>query len=423
MVQFYQKQLDAINKLHSGNILVGGTGSGKSRTSIGWWYFRACGGSQEIQIMDPATREKLSSFGSLQPMQKPKDLYIITTAHKRDQLEFDGELANFGLENGENPFDGVRITVDSWNNIAKYRDIHEACFIFDEQRVVGKGLWVKSFLALAKTNAWILCSATPGDTWMDYIPVFVANGFYKNRTAFLNRHAVWNRYAKYPKVDRFVDENILLGYRNRITVTMKVPRLTVQHTHTVPVQYDKKLVDGQITRKRWNPYTEWPIKDISEYCSVLKKAIFSDHSRLEALEKLMSEHPRLILFYTYDSELEVIRQCQEKCSAEGYSYAEYNGHQHDDCPTTERWVYVVQYSAGSEAWNCTSTDTIVFWSMSYSWKQMEQAKGRIDRLDTKYRDLHYYIMKSSSKLEVQMTKTLSSKRDFNERKFFGKMKF
>ena len=73
----------------------------------------------------------------------PKDLYIITTAKKRDTLEWEGELSPFLLST--NPDVNLyqnKVVIDSWNNISKYKDITDAFFIFDEQRVVGSGTWV-----------------------------------------------------------------------------------------------------------------------------------------------------------------------------------------------------------------------------------------------------------------------------------------
>lgn len=411
MVQLDKHQLEAIRALKSGNILVGGVGTGKTRTALAWWLFKVCHGQN--QIITKNSDGKLTRVGKDIPMQTPTDLYVITTARKRDSKDWELELTYFS------EVTNVQIVVDSWNNIHKYEKVNGACFLFDEQRVVGYGSWVRSFIQITKQNQWLLLSATPGDTWTDYIPVFIANGFYKNKTQFMDRHAVWDRYSKFPKIKRFVDENILYGLKRRITVDMEVARHTTRHFHYIPVEYDRETADNVITKRRWNPYTSTPIKDVSEYCALLKRVIFSDPSRLEAAWKIIDEHPRAIIFYSYDFELEEIRKLKQLREC-GFEYAEWNGHIHEKVPTTQKWIYVVQYLAGSEAWNCITTDTIIFWSQNYSYKQMEQSCGRIDRMNTPYIDLNYYILRSRSRLDLAITESLRRKKKFNEARYYSK---
>lgn len=411
MVQLDKHQLEAIRALKSGNILVGGVGTGKTRTALAWWLFKVCHGQNQISTRN--SDGGITRVGKDAPMEKPTDLYVITTARKRDSKDWELELTYFS------EVSGVQIVIDSWNNISKYTNVTNACFLFDEQRVVGYGAWTKNFLKITRQNEWLLLSATPGDTWSDYIPVFIANGFYKNKTQFMDRHAVWDRYSKYPKIKRFVDENILYGLKRRITVNMEVARHTVRHFNYIPVEYDHDKADDVVTRKRWNPFTEEPIKDVSEYCAVLKRVIFSDQSRLEATWKIIDEHPRVIIFYSYDFELEKIRELR-KLRECGFEYAEWNGHLHEAVPTSQKWIYVVQYLAGSEAWNCITTDTIIFWSQNYSYKQMEQSCGRIDRMNTPYVDLNYYILRSRSGLDLAISKSLRRKKQFNETRYYSK---
>lgn len=411
MVLLDTYQVEAVRKLKSGNLLVGGVGTGKTRTALTWWLFKVCHGKTEI--VQKAPDGTLNRIFSEEPMRTPTDLYVITTARKRDTKDWELEMTYFG------EWPDVHITVDSWNNITKYKRVTNACFIFDEQRVVGYGTWTKAFLKIAHQNQWLLLSATPGDTWSDYIPVFIANGFYANKTQFMDRHVVWDRYSKYPKIKRFVDENILMGLRNRITVNMEVARHTRRHTTYISVDYNHELVNKVITKQRWNPFEDAPIKDVPEYCALLKRVIFSDRSRLEAAWKIVDEHPRVIIFYAYDFELEVIRELKQLCEC-GWEYAEWNGHLHQKVPESSKWIYVAQYAAASEAWNCITTDTIIFWSQSYSYKQMEQSYGRIDRMNTPYIDLNYYILRSTAALDMAITKTLRRKKKFNELKYYGK---
>lgn len=404
MIKLRPYQIDAIKRLKNGSILNGGVGSGKSLTSLGYYYLQNGGEISALQ------------GGEYIPMKNPKDLYIITTARKRDTLEWDGEITYFLLsKNPEVNFYKNKVVIDSWNNIKKYKDIHGAFFIFDEQRVVGSGAWVKSFLNIARKNDWILLSATPGDTWNDYVAVFVANGFYKNKTEFTRRHIVFSRFTKYPKVDRYLETGRLIRLRNSILVNMDFKRQTVSHHEDIYVKYDidKYKAAGRL---RWDPFKNEPIRDASGLCYVWRRIVNSDEARQVALLEIFEDHPKMIVFYNFDYELDILRGLFD--GIRGVQVAEWNGHKHQPIPDgSASWVYLVQYAAGNEGWNCIKTDTIVFYSQNYSYKVMVQAAGRIDRLNTPYTDLYYYHLKSRSGIDLAISKALSQKRNFNEGRF------
>lgn len=399
----YDYQMDAVNKMRNGCILNGGVGSGKSRTGL-YYYFKEQGGS-----IDP----------DYKPMKnKPRDLYIITTAMKRDSLEWEGELANYRMSSNpkRNMFYGNTIVIDSWNNIKKYNNIYGAFFIFDEDRVTGSGAWVKSFYKIANKNQWIILSATPGDTWEQYIPVFVANGFYKNKTEFCREHIIYSRYTKWPQIDRYVNTGRLIQLRNQILVDMDFSRHTVPHHQDIYVKYDIHKYKEAV-KTRWDPYKNEPIQQASGLCYVLRRIVNEDESRVVALMELLEKTPRAIIFYNFDYEREMLLHLFSDDEYIGYDVAEWSGHAHQPVPDSKRWIYLVQYTAGNEGWNCIKTDTIIFFSQNYSFKVMEQASGRIDRLNTPYTDLFYYHLKSKSGIDVAISKALEKKKKFNERKF------
>lgn len=398
-IPLYDYQLDAIKRMKNGCILCGGVGSGKSRTSLAYYYLKQGG---EVVPKDYI------------PMTNPKDLYIITTARKRDTLEWEGELSPFLLSpNPEVNYYKNTIIIDSWNNIKKYANITGAFFIFDEQRVVGSGAWVKAFLKIAKRNEWILLSATPGDTWSDYIPVFVANGFYKNKTEFITEHVVYSRFSKFPKIDRYLGTGKLLRLRNDILIDMDFKRQTISHHDDAYVKYDIEKYKAAM-RTRWDPYKNEPIQQASGLCYVLRRIVNEDISRQVMLLEIFEDHPRLIVFYNFDYELDILKGIYY---GDGVEVAEYNGHKHQPTPTSKSWVYLVQYTAGCEGWNCITTDTIVFYSQNYSYKVMQQAAGRIDRLNTPFKDLYYYHLKSRSGIDLAISKALSEKKQFNEKRW------
>ena len=399
-IKLYPHQLTALEKMHNGCVLKGGVGSGKSATAIAYFWTRVCGG--EMGPSGPVVER---------PLPTPRPLYIITTAKKRDDCSWLGEAAMYAIgSDASSSFCGIKVTVDSWNNIINYKDVKDAFFIFDEQRLVGSGAWVKAFIRIAKANQWILLSATPGDNWLDYCPVFIANGWYKNRTDFLRTHVVYNNFSKFPKIDRYVETGVLEKRRRAVLVEMPYARHTVRHVHNYIVQYDEARFD-RVHKDRWHVYEERPLKDVGEMFQVMRKVVNSDPERLGAVMKLMEKHPRLIVFYNFNYELDALRTLS---TTTGVEVAEWNGQKHQEIPSTDRWLYLVQYTAGAEGWNCISTDATVFYSLNYSYKINEQAKGRIDRMNTPYVDLHYYVLRSMSYIDTQIMKSLAGKRNFNE---------
>lgn len=408
MIPLYEHQKKAIEKMHNGCILCGGVGSGKSRTALAYFYTKVCGGRL-------STKQGCDDS----PMKRPRALYVITTARKRDSLDWQGEAIYFGISTDQE-ISPILFVVDSWNNLYKYTDVKDAFFIFDEQRVVGYGAWTKSFLQICKNNQWILLSATPGDTWMDYVPVFIANGFYKNKTQFVTQHVIFSRFAKYPKVERYINCDVLVKYKNRVLVNMPFVRNTISHPILVDCGYDKHAF-MRIYRGRWNVFEDRPIIQAGEWCYAMRRVVNSDPERFGHLLDIIEEKKKVIVFYNFDYELEILRDgLNEYFLDRDVKIAEYNGHVHNEVPNGDMWVYLVQYNAGSEAWNCITTDTIVFYSLNYSYKMMEQASGRINRANTPFYDLYYYILKSDSTIDKSILTALRNKKDFNESRYFSR---
>jgi hypothetical protein len=397
----YDYQMEAVENMKNGCVLNGGVGSGKSRTSL-FYYFKEQGGWMDEN--------------GYKAMKNPRDLYIITTARKRDTLEWEGELVPFLMSSDpdKNTLYSNKIVIDSWNNIKKYSNVYGAFFIFDEQRVVGSGAWVKAFLKIANKNKWVLLSATPGDTWLDYVPVFIANGFYRNRTEFTSEHVVYKRFAKFSQVDRYIGTNKLTRLRDSILIDMDFSRHTVPHHFDIFTSYDIATYK-ETMKTRWDPYLNKPIENASRLCYILRRIVNEDDSRLVALMEILDKTPKAIVFYNFDYELEMLKgvlACYEDVVV-----AEWNGHAHQPVPDSDKWVYLVQYTAGCEGWNCIKTDTIIFYSQNYSYKVMQQASGRIDRLNSPFTNLYYYHLKSKSSIDVAIARALTAKKQFNARKF------
>lgn len=392
MISLYEYQLDAVKRLKTGSILCGGVGSGKSLTALYYYYLQQGG-----------------ELGKYVKLKDAKPLYIITTARKRDTLEWEKELAPFLFE---------KVVIDSWNNLKKYKEVTDAFFIFDEQRLLQYGAWTKAFLKIAKFNDWILLSATPGDKWEDYMAVFIANGFFRNKRDFVDQHIIYKPFTNFPQIDRYVNTGRLIRLRNNILVEMEFDRPTESHHEDIICKYDIQKYKA-ISRERWNPWDDEPIENASEYCYALRRVVNSDESRQVAILEIFEKHNKLIIFYNFNYELEILKNIYY---GEDVEIAEWNGHKHQEIPECEKWVYLVQYTAGAEGWNCVKTDTIIFYSQNYSYKTMVQASGRIDRLNTPYKDLYYYHLKSKAGIDLAIGKALSEKKKFNESGFWYKGK-
>lgn len=394
-MELYPHQEVALQELHNGSVLAGGVGTGKTLTSLAYYAQIVCGG-----VLDRS-----------EPMKHPKELYVITTAKKRDSLDWESDAAKLGIfVQPELSYSQSDFIVDSWNNMGRYVDVENAFFIFDEQRLVGSGTWVKNFLKIVKKNQWILLSATPADTWMDYVPLFIAHGFYRNRTDFIEKHVIWSFNGKYRKIRGFFGVRHLERQRDSILVEMPYERHTTRHVVERPVAHDAEAFN-MVWVRRWNIYEGRPIVDVAEKYRVARRLVNSDPSRLDEIVELGKKHPRMIIFYNFDYELDLLRTLMPKMDI---CIAEWNGHRHEEIPETERWLYLVQYQAGAEAWESIATDTIVFYSLSYSHRLFEQSQGRTDRLNTPFDDLYYYMLKSNSMIDKLIWKALVAKKNFHE---------
>ena len=393
MIELDDYQKEAIERLKNGSILYANVGIGKSRTALGYFFMKECKGG-------------ISKDGNYIPMKQPKDLYVITTAKKRDDKDWELEMAPFLIKNA---------TVDSWNNIKKYVNVYGAFFIFDEQRLVGSGAWVKAFYKIAKKNHWILLTATPGDSWKDYIPVFVANGFYKNKTEFEREHCIFSRFSKYPKVERWIGNKKLSEHRNQILVHMQRESTTDRHHAYLSCDYNKELY-LTVSKRRWDPFEQCPIKETGKLCYLMRRVVNADLSRLIQILSILEDHKRAIIFYNFNYELKALRETMEQA---GIIFSEWNGQKHEPIPKGNRWCYLVQYTAGAEGWNCITTDTIIFFSQNYSYKIQTQSEGRIDRKNSPYKNLYYYHLISNAPIDKGILRALKCKKDFNEKSFLG----
>lgn len=409
MITLKPHQLSAIEKLRNGCILCGGVGSGKSLTSLGYYYKENGGRIVKGQMVDT--------------LNHPQNLVIITTARKRDLHEWDHELLAIHMSvRPEGNYYDNKVFIDSWNNIGKYIACENAFFIFDEQRVVGTGAWVKAFYKIVGRNKWILLSATPGDTWMDYVPVFVANGFFKNKTQFTNEHVIYNYHVSFPQVFGYLGEQKLERLRRQILVEMDYEKRTIQHHEMVLVGYDHEKYK-EIFKTRISPYEKLvikgktfdkPIENASEFCSVLRRIVNSDPSRVKAALDIIRSVDRIIVFYNFDFELEILRNLDY---GPDYVVTEWNGHKHEKIPDSKKWVYLIQYNAGSEGWECITTNKMLFYSENYSYRMMEQSSGRIDRNNTPFIDLYYWHLRSSSSIDLAINRALTRKKRFNASAF------
>jgi superfamily II DNA or RNA helicase len=181
------------------------------------------------------------------------------------------------------------------------------------------------------------------------------------------------------------------------------------------VPFDRELLNS-ILIKRWDIYDHCPIQNIARVCYLMRKVVNSDPRRADTVKELMKKHPRAIIFYNFDYERDLLLAIGADLNI---PTAEWSGHKHEQIPETEEWLYIVQYTAGAEGWNCIETNVIIFYSQNYSYKATVQAAGRIDRLNTPYTDLYYYYLRSTSVIDLAIQKAYNNKKDFNEHRFMS----
>lgn len=386
-LELMENQLDVIDRLGNGKILYGGVGAGKSATILEY-YMRN---------------------------EAPRHIYVITTAKKRDSLDWEKEAGWFGISTDPTLSVAGTLVVDSWNNIDKYLDVEEAFFILDEQRLIGGGMWVNSFYEIARKNRWVLLTATPGDVWKDYAPVFIANGYYKNISDFRRQHVVYAPRVRYPKISYYINTDKLEYLRNEVLVEMPYWGENKRWPNWLDVGHDKEMFD-LVWKKRWNPYESQPIKDAAELFRLARRVVNEDPSRIEMIRQLFTMcHDKIVIFYNFNYELDLLRKLGNEIEI-----GEWNGHKKEPIPKTEKWLYLVQYQSGAEGWNCTETNAMIFYSMTSSWKNFEQAQGRIDRMNTLFQQLYYYIFVSNTPIDKAIKRSLEAKKHFNERRFMEK---
>lgn len=402
-LELYPSQIEALKKMHNGCVLVGGTGSGKSRTGLAYMYLNELKGGLQI-----------NGKGKWSPPKVKKDLYIITTARKRDSHDWDKEMLPFRLSTDISLSEGkIKVIVDSWNCIQKYVNVYGALFIFDEQKTTSGKKWSKAFIKIAKRNRWIMLSATPADNYNDLVSLFIANGYFKNKTEFNMRHVVFKPYMKYPVVDHYIGTGTLNYYRRQMYVIMDSQRKIHRESQIIRCNYSKENYKI-IWKKRWNYFDNEPIEESGKLCYLLRRVVNEDEDRINHLIDILKEHPTAIIFYNYSPELELLRETFSKLH---YKFTEWNGEKHEEVPQGNKWVYLCQYNSCSEAWNCITTNTMIFYSLNYSYKTTVQAAGRIDRSNSPYDVLYYYYLSSYSPIDLAIQKALKEKRNFNERSF------
>lgn len=373
-------QQQAVSNLANGKILIGDVGSGKSITSMAY-----------ATSVDPTIK-----------------IQVLTTAMKRDSGEWWADAMKMSLPN--------EMHVDSWNNIKNYVDREGWFFILDEQKLTGTGAWVEAFYKIAKKNKWILLSATPAEVWTDLMPVFIANGFFKNKSEFDRDHVQYARFVKYPKIEKYHDEWHLEDLKKKLYVELPIVKRAKRNEEIINVGFNA-YEQKRIWTDRWHIHEDRPLKDAGEMMRLLRKSCNTDIARYETLKALLKRHPKAIVFYNENPELEILRGLSADL---GVPVAEWNGHKHEPIPDGDEWVYLVQYLAGREGWNCITTDTVILYSLPYAYRSVVQAYGRVDRLNTPYPVLNLFILKSRAIIDQGIWKSLGHKKDFQAGRFAKK---
>ena len=377
MIKLLKYQEEAIQKLHSGSVLYGATGSGKSLTGLA--YYMRC-------------------WSHL-------DLYIITTSKKRNAGEWEEEIAKLGCPPPK--------AIDSWNRLKNYRMVSDAFFLFDEHKVGGHGKWAQSMITIAKKNKWILLTATPGDVWDDYASIFIANEFVKNKTTWNEDFCIFDRISKYPKIIGYQREDVLKNMRDAVLVPMEYQSEKVPIPYVIPYKVDHEEEAYVLARRKSLRHPEMrAFRNTSAMFAYMRMNLPDKESKIQALADVLKKEPKAIIFYNFTPEKYEIENAARQVNI---PFFQYNGQIKDNVPDGDTWVYAVQYTAGAEAWNCITCRTVIFYSMNYSYKVMTQAKGRIDRCNSPFDELHYYYFISPDfEIDQEILNALTRKEKFNE---------
>ena len=109
----------------------------------------------------------------------------------------------------------------------------------------------------------------------------------------IRSHVIFNRFVKYPKVEAYIDTWKLTENRQKILVHMHYEKKTKHVIKLMYASYDESLYKF-VSEKRWNVYTDKPIKNISELCYVWRKIVNDDKSREDIIGRIIEEKRKVI---------------------------------------------------------------------------------------------------------------------------------
>jgi len=131
-----------------------------------------------------------------------------------------------------------------------------------------------------------------------------------------------------------------------------------------------------------------------------------------------STEENIVVFYNFTKEKEDLIKVMKKLKKKIY---EVSG-QKSDIPTKNDWsdiknsVTIVQYQAGSAGIELQYANVVVFYSLTYSYQDYEQALGRCYRNGQDKKVTAYRFMAKDT-IEMAIFGALRNKKDFNEKLF------
>lgn len=350
---------------------------------------------------------------------KKSNVLVITQASKVKSNDFveEAKLLDEKWYNSQSSF-----TVVSWNSLAKWLKEHQSenfadyAIIADEiQRIknysTGMG---KSFLKIAShTKCWAGFTATPGESWIQMMPYFVACGFVKHKTDFTNKFCVTQSFKGYIEIIGYNHEEVLNKWWSGITYfpdTKEMEKQLPSETHKV-VHFKAPTGYAKVLKTKTRLDTDEFIDTSMAMCHYLRQLCCSKEKVEWLKEFVESLDTSCVVFYTYIEEGEKIKE-----ALKGVKIWEINGKKHD-IPTADTIgkhdVVLAQWESGSASLNLQFMNYWVSFSPCYSLTTSCQSRGRIKRIG-QTKPMFYYYLKTDHTIENDIYKALKEKRDFSE---------
>jgi hypothetical protein len=287
---------------------------------------------------------------------------------------------------------------------------------------------LKEYLQKTKPNRFYLATATimrsPMTVWGASQLLGYDFNFYQWRNTFYMQLPMPGRDVWIPRTDDATKERLAkvvrkMGYVGRLEDFFDVPDQTHKVMHI-------ELTDKQKKRIKEIPmeYPD-PIVQIGKIHQIENGGLtgdeysdpeFFDNGKIDILEDLAIEFPKMVVFAKYKAQ---IAQIATKLKANGHKVITLTGETKDrgnailEANNSKECVFIAQAQI-SAGWELPDFPVMVFASRTYSFVDLDQSLGRIQRANNIKKNLYIYLVVKGG-IDEQVHKCLEMKKDFNEK--------